>query len=130
MPLGRREVPRVERPYVYGARRSSRRNATTPRPDRSPTANVSCQNLSWSGPVTSTTDRVTPGVVGRYCSAAARNAWAEALAIVENLHHLPAALEVRAKLRDLGAFTPESTRPRFCRPVRRRPCLASAHAAA
>ena len=37
--------------------------------------------------------------------SAARNAWAEALAIVENLHHLPAALEVRAKLRDLGAFT-------------------------
>lgn len=38
--------------------------------------------------------------------SAARNAWAEALAILEDLHHLPAALEVRAKLRDLDAVTP------------------------
>jgi tetratricopeptide (TPR) repeat protein len=37
--------------------------------------------------------------------SAARTAWAEALAILEDLHHLPAALEVRAKLRDLHAAT-------------------------
>ena len=38
--------------------------------------------------------------------SAARDAWAEALPILEDLHHLPAALEVRAKLRDLHALTP------------------------
>jgi tetratricopeptide (TPR) repeat protein/transcriptional regulator with XRE-family HTH domain len=37
--------------------------------------------------------------------SAARDAWAEALAVLEELHHIPAALEVRAKLRDLGAVT-------------------------
>ena len=36
----------------------------------------------------------------------ARNYWAESLAILEDLHHLPAAREVQAKLRDLDASTP------------------------
>jgi tetratricopeptide (TPR) repeat protein/transcriptional regulator with XRE-family HTH domain len=38
--------------------------------------------------------------------SAARNVWAEALAIFEDLHHLRAALEVQIKLRDLDAVTP------------------------
>ena len=38
--------------------------------------------------------------------AAARNSWAEALAIFQDLHHRPAAVEVRAKLRDLDTVTP------------------------
>jgi hypothetical protein len=37
--------------------------------------------------------------------SAARDAWAEALAILEDLHHLPAALKVRAKLRNLDAVS-------------------------